>query len=351
MNDADGQVRKIIEVRKERTAPPCPRRLTLQITNLCNSRCKMCHIWRIYPDGNEDVGRELSTAEWLVLIERAVESGVSHIDVTGGEPFMKPGIVDLCAGIMRLLGFTSIVTNAVTPGATAIKIGRILKAAPSDATLSVTVSIDGLPGTNAELRGIADGYDRACRLLRSLRAMKEGGAGLLTNVSFTIQQENHSELIPLLEALLDADLIDSPENFFFRPVASLHYYRTSNEGAAADVVRREIELAQEHFDFASRIPFLEGVKVNLADPARMVLPCYALFASCWVDPYGNVSPCVTMTDNHIGNVRNHNLDIIGVWHSSQADEIRSMIADDSCPVCWTDCQANENLFYDRVSRG
>ena len=30
-------------------APPAPINLTLSITNMCNSRCQSCDIWKIYP--------------------------------------------------------------------------------------------------------------------------------------------------------------------------------------------------------------------------------------------------------------------------------------------------------------
>lgn len=78
----------------------------------------------------------------------------------------------------------------------------------------------------------------------------------------------------------------------------------------------------------------------------MILPCYAMFASMWIDPYGGVAPCVTMTEDVLGNVKDHDLDILPVWHSQQAQDSRDKIGKDNCAICWTDCQAMESIEYE-----
>lgn len=305
----------------------------------------MCNIWRIYREGPERLSDELTGREWTTLVEKAVAGGVGQIDVTGGEPFLKRGVVELIATILRLLGFTSVVTNAVAPEMTIRKVESILDRSPPGSTLHVTVSIDGLPATDAELRGLPDAYERACHLLELLRELQSRHHGLVVNVSFTLQRENLHELAPLLDALLQAGLIESPERFYFRPVSSLHYYRATNPSPDALAAIREVERAQERFGFEGSRDFIEGIKTSIAEPGRMIVPCYALFASCWIDPYGNVSPCVTMTQDHLGNVREHDLDLAAIWRSERADSLRARIAADACPVCWTDCQAYESLSY------
>jgi radical SAM protein with 4Fe4S-binding SPASM domain len=305
----------------------------------------MCNIWRIYRDGPERLSDELSGREWTALVEKAIAAGVRQVDVTGGEPFLKGGVVELIATLLRLLGFTSVVTNAVAPVMTARKVESVLERSPPDSTLHVTVSIDGLPATDAELRGLEDAYERACRLLEMLREMQSRHRGLVVNVSFTLQRENLHELVPLLGTLLEEGLIESAERFYFRPVSSLHYYRAANPPPDALAAIHEVEQAQQRFGFAGSRDFIEGIKTSIADPGRMIVPCYALFASCWIDPYGNVSPCVTMTEDHLGNVREHGLDLAAIWRSERAEALRARIAADACPVCWTDCQAYESLFY------
>jgi hypothetical protein len=79
------------EVRERRAlglAPAVPRRITVQVTNLCDSRCSMCHIWRIYLEDKPLATRELSGDEWRLVLINALQRGVCHIDVTGGEPFL-----------------------------------------------------------------------------------------------------------------------------------------------------------------------------------------------------------------------------------------------------------------------
>jgi len=44
------------------TRPVGPMTLTFSVTNRCNSRCKSCNIWQIYPNKWQDVKGELTLA-------------------------------------------------------------------------------------------------------------------------------------------------------------------------------------------------------------------------------------------------------------------------------------------------
>lgn len=72
---------------------PRPITLTFSVTNMCQSRCKTCQIWRIYPDHLQDVKNELSLEE----IERVFAS-MGHVyffNLSGGEPFLRPDIAKI----------------------------------------------------------------------------------------------------------------------------------------------------------------------------------------------------------------------------------------------------------------
>ncbi len=92
---------------------------------------------------------------------------------------------------------------------------------------------------------------------------------------------------------------------------------------------------------------IEGFKENLRNPHKMPLPCQAFFVSCLIDPYGGVVPCITLTDKIIGNLRDTSYDLLPLWESDKAAGRRKVIKDGNCAVCWTDCQAFENLLYQK----
>jgi len=111
-------VPKIIGYRLSRFGlikPPMPVNFTISITNMCNSKCKTCNVWRIYKDNPKARERELSIDE----IEKIFKS-IGHtyfFNISGGEPFMRndfPEIIDLgCKYLTPKIIHTP--TNALMP--------------------------------------------------------------------------------------------------------------------------------------------------------------------------------------------------------------------------------------------
>lgn len=68
--------------------------LRLSVTDLCNYRCRYC----MPPEGvvKRNHGDMLSLEELAEIAEAAVRVGVKKIRLTGGEPLVRRGIVELC---------------------------------------------------------------------------------------------------------------------------------------------------------------------------------------------------------------------------------------------------------------
>src|SRR5260221_4586740 len=65
-----------------------PPKVTFALTETCNLECRHC-----YADCNKAAKRpELSTAEWLDLIDELAENGVIQTYIEGGEPLHRPDI-------------------------------------------------------------------------------------------------------------------------------------------------------------------------------------------------------------------------------------------------------------------
>src|SRR3954471_6010143 len=73
-----------------------PFNLLLQVTNRCNMRCSFCDFW---PNGVPP--REELTLENYAALEEAMSSlGTFLVSVEGGEPFLRPGLIE----IVRIFG-------------------------------------------------------------------------------------------------------------------------------------------------------------------------------------------------------------------------------------------------------
>lgn len=76
--------------------------LRLSVTDLCNFRCRYC----MPPEGvvKRPHGAILSVEECVEIGAAAVDLGVKKIRLTGGEPLVRRGLLDICRGLRALDG-------------------------------------------------------------------------------------------------------------------------------------------------------------------------------------------------------------------------------------------------------
>jgi MoaA/NifB/PqqE/SkfB family radical SAM enzyme len=80
------------------------------ITNFCNLRCKHCYWWL-----NRKAHRELSPDEWRIIVrENFVKKGITSVSLTGGEPLLRPDVIEAILEEMQWR-YVTIVTNGTLP--------------------------------------------------------------------------------------------------------------------------------------------------------------------------------------------------------------------------------------------
>jgi len=111
--------------------------LRISVTNRCNSRCKYC----MPPEGIELKSHDeiLSFEEITNIVSVFAKLGVKKIRLTGGEPLVRRGIVDLVKKISDIEGINEI--TLTTNGLLLKKYAKKLKEAGLD---RVNISIDSL---------------------------------------------------------------------------------------------------------------------------------------------------------------------------------------------------------------
>lgn len=123
--------------------------LRISVTDLCNLRCRYC-----MPDGvcrkrHEDI---LSFEEIAEIVSAAAKLGVYKIRITGGEPLVRRGCVELCRMIAAVDGIREI--DLTTNGILLPKYAAELKAA---GVTRVNISLDSLdPRKYAAITGGGD---------------------------------------------------------------------------------------------------------------------------------------------------------------------------------------------------
>ena len=170
---------RIIERDKGLIVPPV---LILSITSRCNLQCTGCYASAVgitpetFQNKNE-VRTELPWDNWRNIITEASELGVFAFVIAGGEPFMFPGLIDLCQEFKNRLFI--IITNG-----TAIT-EQDFKRLRRSTNIAVIVSVEGDRKITDARRGEGV-YGKAVKTIQRLAK-----SGVVTGVSVTITNLNY----------------------------------------------------------------------------------------------------------------------------------------------------------------
>ena len=111
--------------------------LRLSVTDLCNYRCQYCMGCEGVPKrSHQDI---LSIEELAQIGEAAIRCGVKKIRLTGGEPLVRRGILELCRQLRKIEGLKEL--TMTTNGAALPQMAAQLKDAGVD---RLNVSLDTL---------------------------------------------------------------------------------------------------------------------------------------------------------------------------------------------------------------
>ncbi|OHD70000.1 MAG: 12,18-didecarboxysiroheme deacetylase [Spirochaetes bacterium RBG_16_67_19] len=157
----------------------------------CNLRCVHCY------SGSRDrrYEGELDTAEGKALIDDLAGFGVPVILFSGGEPLMRPDILELIAHA-RARGVRSVLSSNGT--LITAELARELKGLELS---YVGVSLDGLEPTHDRFRGVEGAFARAMAGLRNCRE-----AGIKVGLRFTINRRNAQDIPGIFRLLVEEDI-------------------------------------------------------------------------------------------------------------------------------------------------
>ena len=165
-------------------------------TRACNLKCRHCYADANGQDARSPRKGELSGNEARAMIDDLAAFGCPVLLFSGGEPCLRPDLVELM-GYAKARGLRVVLsTNStlITPA---------LAQAFAQVGLSyVGVSLDGMKETHDRFRGVAGAFEQA---LAGLRAARE--AGIRVGLRLTLSRDNCAE-IPSVFALMKRERID-----------------------------------------------------------------------------------------------------------------------------------------------
>lgn len=172
------------------------RDLRVSLTDRCSLRCTYC----MPHDFNKWLPTEnlLTASELVKVIEIAVSQGITEVRLTGGEPLLRPDIVEIVGRINSIANAPEL--SMTTNGVALAKVAKELVAA---GLKRINISLDTLDWERFKRLTFRDRYDD---VMEGIAAARDVGLAPIKINSVLMRDINGDEAIPLLKWALKENL-------------------------------------------------------------------------------------------------------------------------------------------------
>ncbi len=336
---------------------PRPFVLTFSVTNACQSRCKTCNIWKIYPDKHRSFKDELTVDE-IRTIFRSM-GRVYFLNLSGGEPFLRPDLPQIIEAAVEHLrpAILHSPTNAIAVDRVLShteRILEILKEKSPKTPFTVKPSLDGVGALHDEIRGVKGNWEKLLATIEGLTELAKKYENLHVEVGTVVSNFNKhclDEIEDFVHSLgvqsYRNEIAEQREEFLNigDPITpSGAEYAELMQGFAEKVranLKHKRPLAR--ITESLRLVYYE-LAAKIVAENRQVIPCYAGISNVHLTPYGDLWPCCVLGyAKPLGNLRQVDYDFDKIWHSQQAKEVRRSIKNREC-ACPLANQAYSNIL-------
>ena len=308
--------------------------LFLWVTNQCNLQCKMCDQWKMH---NKNFPKELSTEEWFSAIDSAAKMNTLSISVTGGEPLLRPDIFQILESIHK----KGISSHLCTNGALLNKamVEKLMHSPPTSISISIY-------SQEAKIHNELRGNDCFNTAIRGLKLLKEKLPKTKIGINHLICKKNFKnmdQMVPFAESLgvdrLNIELIHTNLQHKNKPLGSFKGLLFSKEDMPqlrSEITKFMMAISKTNLKTLSKT-YIEGIP-RVFNRNNDMLPCYAGYVSCAIDPFGRVSPCEDIEG--VDSIRDKPLE--DIWKSHSFRELCKKASNCSCN-CWDTSHAELNI--------
>lgn len=338
--------------------PKGPAYLIHFITNQCNARCRHCFIFQ-KTIVNRYFGKELSLGE-IKKMAVSLSPTLSHVNLTGGEPFLRNDLVNIVNLYAQEAKASSIqiTTNGSLPFRISKCVSQILKQNPKT-SLSISISIDNLGkkhDQNRRFPGLFKKILKTYRLLDKLKAEK-----LTVNFNLVVTGQSQNDLENIFKFLTQKLQIKSLSSTAFRIKRRdlkthfdlqqfTHLNRLINQAFFTGQLSGFNGFPGADFINAKNILQRELIEKTIKNK-RFIAPCQAGKLAAVIHANGDVYPC-ELLDKKIGNLSKYDFTFPKLWQSQEAQTARQFIKKTRC-FCTHECFWGVNLlsnpkFYPKI---
>ncbi|MFH1999213.1 MAG: radical SAM protein [Planctomycetota bacterium] len=286
-----------------RRGRPTPSNLSLRIVYRCNLKCNFCQFWKIN-------GIEESSLERIkLLIDDLVRLELPYLNITGGEPLLRPDLDEIAAYASEKGIYLALNTNGtlITENR-ARALGRYFDV--------IKISLDGFQATHDAIRGVEGAFHRANVGINNLMKADKRRAKVFVHL---VGNEKNVHEIP--------EFVKKYKSIVDR-VSIMPYFSIVEDKVydSQEFVDTWQEADQEHTLNESESMIK---KPKLSDGKRM---CDAATLYYSVLPDGKII-CCPHFPLELGNIKEQRF--YDVWSARLTQEQKAVI--DTCPGCYAKC--------------
>jgi radical SAM protein with 4Fe4S-binding SPASM domain len=327
-----------------------PTFLIYQVTTACNSRCRMCGIWRTKPDN------ELLLREFEDLLSRPLMQKIRWVNITGGEPFIRKDLVQLVKALkdrVPTLELVAIPTNGFLTDKVVSTVKDLVDVLGPGVLLNVNVSIDDIGEKHDFIRRTPGGYQKAITTLDELMKLQLSRPNFETGTETVVMDHNIRDIRHIYSTLKE----HTPHVNITPAILSPYYNPEDSEcgklspGTIDELVAflEELRLKEPAYAYYhSKV----GTILKAKRLKKRPFPCLGGFKTMYLDARGNVYPCLMLPVDkfRFGNIREASVEEL--WHGETARDIRRRLKGHLfCTRCSNNCDILNNIKEETLDVG
>lgn len=313
------------------------------VTDRCNARCKHCFYWK-------NLNRKTEELE-LDKIKKIAESIKKPLDllvITGGEPFVRDDIKEICDIFYRTnkTKRISIDTNGMLTDKIIRNVEGILE---NPKKLTVFLSLDGMQETHDKMRGVKGAFASMEKTINGLKKLEKKYKNLTIMLATTLTKENFGELNKVREYANKTDVLHKiniarSNSMVFNIDKNLlnDFDPEEKNELSIEELEKVYEMINEKKDLGSRIESMKlRHSIDMVRAGKRKVRCLATYNNIVVFPNGNVSVCEPTKP--FANLKNYNYDIDKAFNSKEAETQKQKLKE--C-FCLQPCNLLDAMRYD-----
>lgn len=307
-----------------------PYKILINLTDLCNSRCTYCEIWKIKPIN------EINMFE-IRKIFNSLKNDLIWLSLSGGEVTLVKyykELIDEAVKTCKNLKILAFTTNALSINR-AYDYAMYAKSKGLD--VLITISLDGDENVHDVSRGVKGNYKK-CEILYD-RLKK---SGINVNYGITVSDLNLN--------FIKNKFIEYRDKI--RAVTFVHSEGIYNKKSELndERIKEGLKIINSNYfikgihELVEKIHIILSIKFLNKKRKKNIIPCEVLNTSVHVMPNGDVKPCMFMKS--LGNIRETN--IKEIYQSAETNKIREDIKNNNCPKCWMNCYSPHSIMQNPI---